>query len=72
MEYPCNIIFGEGESDPVRVYVYVQSEYAQVDETALAHVVEQFLLDNVGYVTSTSAERHEQIFPVTPLPPADA
>lgn len=70
MEFPYNLIQGNGEADPVRVYVNVQSEYTTVDETALAHHIQQWLLDNVDYVTSTSAERHEQIFPVTPLPPA--
>lgn len=69
-EYPYTLINGNGEADPVRVYVNVQSEYTQVDETALAHHIEQWLLDNVDYVTSTNAERHEQLFPVTPLPPA--
>jgi hypothetical protein len=45
----------------------VQSEYTQIDETALAHVIGQWLVDNSGYVTSYTAERHEQLFPVTPI-----
>lgn len=68
-EFPYNLIEGYGEADPVRVTVNVVSEYTQVDETALAHAVQQWLLDNVPYVTSTAAERHEQLFPVTPIPP---
>jgi len=68
-DFPYNLILGNGEADPVRVTVSVQSEYTTVDETALAHAIEQWLMDNVGYVTSTSAERHEQLYPVTPLPP---
>jgi len=71
MDYPCNLISanGSGEEDPARIYVSVQSEYIQIDETALAHGIQQWLLDNVPEVVSTSAERREQLFPVTPLPP---
>lgn len=68
MDLPCNVILGHGEADDVRVYVSVQSEYAQVDEAALAKAVAQFLQANVGYVTSTSAERHEVVYPITPIP----
>jgi hypothetical protein len=71
MDYPCNLISakGSGEEDPARIYVSVQSEYIPIDETALAHAIQQWLLDNVEGVVSTSADRHEQLFPVTPLPP---
>jgi hypothetical protein len=69
-EFPHNVIYGDGEADPVRVTVNVQSEYTQVDETALAHAIEEWLLTHVDYVTSTRSERREQLFPVTPIPPA--
>lgn len=69
-DFPYNQIIGYGEADPVRINVNIQSsEYTTVDETALAHTIQQWLLDNVPYVTSTSSERHEQLYPVTPLPP---
>jgi hypothetical protein len=68
-EFPYNLILGQGEADPVRVSVNVQSEYTQIDETALANAIGQWLVDNSGYVTSYTAERHEQLFPVTPIPP---
>ena len=68
-DFPYNVIYGNGQDDPIRVSVNVQSEYAQVDETALAHAIEQWLLDNVDYVTSTASERREHVYPVTQLPP---
>lgn len=68
-DFPYNVIYGNGDADPIRVSVNVQSEYAQVNETALAHAIEQWLLDNVDYVTSTNSERREHTYPVTPLPP---
>ncbi|MCX4885854.1 hypothetical protein [Streptomyces sp. NBC_00847] len=69
MEFPFNLIQGRRtEDDVIRVYVNVQSEYTQIDETGLAHTIQAWLSDNVEGVTSTAAERHEQLFPVTPLP----
>lgn len=70
MEFPFNLIQGQRGEDTVRVYVYVQSEYIQIDETSLAHTIQQWMAGNVPDVVSTTAERHEQLFPVTPIPPA--
>ncbi|MEU8469603.1 hypothetical protein AB0F30_17045 [Streptomyces sp. NPDC029006] len=69
MEFPFNQITAQTSNEDSRVYVYinVQSEYAPVDETGLAHAVQQWLTANVPDVISTSAERHEQVFTVTPL-----
>lgn len=68
-DFPYNLIYGYGKDDPLRITVNVQAEYTTIDETALTHHIEQWLLDNAPYVTSTSSERHEQLYPVTPLPP---
>lgn len=71
-EFPYNLIQGQGEADPVRVSVNVQSEYTQIDETALANAIGKWLVDNSPYVTAYTAERHEQLFPVTPIDPPPA
>ncbi|NUP69299.1 MAG: hypothetical protein HOW71_44840 [Nonomuraea sp.] len=68
-EFPYNMIEGQGQFDPVRVSVNVQSEYTQIDEAGLANAIGQWLVDNSDYVTSYTAERHEQLFPVTPIAP---
>ncbi|MFJ9420676.1 hypothetical protein [Streptomyces sp. NPDC101249] len=70
-EFPFNLILGRGQADAVRVSVNVQSEYTVVDEAALANAIGQWLVTNVDYVQSFTAERHEQLFPVTPIPAAD-
>ncbi|MFE1452017.1 hypothetical protein [Streptomyces olivaceoviridis] len=69
MDFPFNQITAQTSNEDSRVYVYinVQSEYAPVDETGLTHAVQQWLTANVPNVISTTAERHEQIFTVTPL-----
>lgn len=69
-EFPYNLILGAGQNDPVRVAVNVQSEYTSIDEAGLARAIGQWLVDNSDYVTSYTAERHEQLFPVTPVPEA--
>lgn len=71
MDYPYNLVQAQTSNEDTRVNVYmqVQSEYVTVDETALAHIIQQWLATNVPNVVSTMAERHEQVFPVTALPP---
>jgi hypothetical protein len=70
-EFPYNLITAQTTNVDSRVYVSinVQSEYVTIDETALAQNVAQWLTENVPDVVSTSGERHEQVFTVTPLPP---
>jgi hypothetical protein len=74
MEFPHNRITGQSARDDATVYVslYVQSEYIPIDEAALTAVVQQWLLDHVPDIVSTAAERRDQTFPVTPLPPLPA
>ena len=71
MDYPYIRIQAatDNEDHTIAVEVNVQSEFITIDETALAHTIEQWIRDNVEQVTSTTAERREQTFPVTPLPP---
>ncbi|QLJ06747.1 hypothetical protein HZZ00_37580 (plasmid) [Streptomyces sp. NEAU-sy36] len=71
MEYPFNRITGQTNRDDTTVYVsiYVQAEYLTIDEAALTAAVQQWLLAQVPAITSTTAERRDQTFPVTPLPP---
>lgn len=74
MDYPYIRIQAatDNEDHTIAVDVRVQSEFITLDETALAHTVQQWLLDNVEPVTSTTAEHRDQTFPVTPLPPLNA
>jgi hypothetical protein len=71
MDYPYSLISAESSRnvDPASVYVRVQSEFIQIDDVALTQAVQKWLLDNVPEVVSTIAERREQIYPVTQLPP---
>jgi hypothetical protein len=71
VEFPSNVfvcpsVFDENNTI---VTVHVQSDNDRVDETALAHVIQQWLTDNGVGFASVTAERHEQLFPVTPIPP---
>lgn len=70
MQYPYILINGRSgrDEDPARVYLHIQSEYIDVDEEALAQAVREWLVANVTDIVSTDAARHEQVFPVTPLP----
>ena len=72
MDFPSNVLTCTSLNDenPTVVTVHVQSDNQRVDETALAHVIQQWLTDNVADVADVTAERHEQLFPVTPLPPS--
>ncbi|MYW43041.1 hypothetical protein [Streptomyces sp. SID161] len=74
MEYPHNRITGQSTRDDATAYVtlYVQSEYIPINEAALTAHVQQWLLDNVPDIVSTTAEHREQTFPVTALPPLPA
>jgi hypothetical protein len=71
MEYPYNQITGQtsNEDYTATVYVHVQSEFFPIDETSLTAAVQQWLLNNVPEIISTTADRREQIFTTTPLPP---
>jgi len=72
MEFPSNVFTCASKFDenPTIVTVHVVSDGNRVDEEALAHVIQQWLIDNGPTYTSVTAERHEQLFPVTPIPPA--
>lgn len=74
MEFPYNTITGTSSSEDASAYVtiHVQAEFFPIDETALTAAVQQWLLDNVPEVIATTAERREQTFPVTQLPPLPA
>ncbi|WP_399559590.1 hypothetical protein OIA45_48430 (plasmid) [Streptomyces chartreusis] len=71
MDYPYNRIEGQTNTEDHRVFVdvHVFSEFLPVDEAALTQVIQQWLLDNVPEVVSTTAQRREQTFPITDLPP---
>lgn len=70
MDYPYNRVEGQTETEDHRVFVdvHVFSEFIPIDESALTQAVQQWLLDNVPEVVSTTAQRREQVFPVTQLP----
>jgi hypothetical protein len=70
MEFPYSQITGQSSNEDytASVYVHVQSEFFPIDEAALTAHVQQWLLDNVPAIVSTTAAQHEQVFPVTPLP----
>jgi hypothetical protein len=74
MEYPhCKITASSPNEDAKAfVYLHVQSEFFPIDEAALTAAVQQWLLGNVPEVIATTAERREQTYPVTPLPPLPA
>lgn len=70
-DYPYNRITGQTDSEDRQAFVsiHVQSEFFPVDESGLTAAIQQWLLDNVPDIVATVAERREQIFPVTTLPP---
>ena len=72
MEFPSNVLTCNSRYDenPTVVTVHVESDNNRVDETALAQVIQQWLIDNGPTFASVTAARHEQVFPVTPIPPA--
>jgi hypothetical protein len=71
-DFPYQKITGQSSREDATAYIHVnvQSEYIPIDEIALTHAIEQWLLDNVPDIVSTSAERHEQVYTVTTIPPA--
>lgn len=71
MDYPYTRIQATTDSEDrtISVDLSVQSEFITIDEAALAHTIQQWLLDNVQQVVTTTAERRDQVFPVTQLPP---
>lgn len=71
MEFPSNVFTCASlyDENPTVVTVHVWSDNSRVDETALAHVIQQWLIDNGPSFASVTAERHEQVFPITPIPP---
>jgi hypothetical protein len=71
VDYPYTRIQGQtaNEDQTLFVNVHVQAEFFPIDEAALTRVIQQWLLDNVPQVTATTAERREQIYPVTTLLP---
>ncbi|MGW2739134.1 hypothetical protein ACWC4D_33655 [Streptomyces sp. NPDC001288] len=73
-DYPFNRITAQTSRDDATAFVTisVQSEFFPIDEAALTAHVQQWLLDNNSNIIATTAERREQIFPVTPLPPLPA
>lgn len=70
MEYPYSLITADSSRnvDPINVTVRVQSEFIPIDDVALTKAIQQWLLDTVPDIVSVTAERREQIFPVTQLP----
>ena len=74
MEFPYNRIAAQTTNEDTTAYVsiYVQSDSFPVDEAGLTAHVQQWLLDNQPQVIATTAERREQTFPVTELPPLPA
>lgn len=70
MDYPHSAITAHTTSEDWKafVYVHVRSEFFPIDDAALTQVVQQWLLDNVAGIVSTTAERRDQVFPVTTLP----
>lgn len=71
MDYPLLLITCQPVHDemPATVAVHTETENIQIDKAALAHVIQQYLLDNVPDIASTTAEIREQTYPVTALPP---
>lgn len=71
MDFPYTRIEGQTDTEDHKVFVDLRvfSEFFPIDEAALTQVIQQWLLDNVTPVVSTTAERREQVFPVTQLPP---
>ncbi|MET8585733.1 hypothetical protein ABZX39_33420 [Streptomyces collinus] len=74
MEFPHNRITAKTTNEDTTAYVsiYVQSDSFSIDEAGLTAAVQQWLLDNAPEVVATRAERREQTFPVTELPPLPA
>lgn len=70
-DYPYSRITGQSNREDASAFVTinVQSEFFPIDEDGLTAAVQQWLLDNVPDIVSTTAERREQTFPVTTLPP---
>lgn len=68
--FPHNTITGLTDNEDYKVFVevHVQSEFFPIDEAALTQVIQQWMLDSVPEVVATTAERREQVFPVTQLP----
>lgn len=71
MDYPYNRVSAQtsNEDQTLFVSVHVQSEFFPIDEAGLTQAIQQWLIDNVPQVTTTTAERREQVYPVTTLPP---
>lgn len=71
MDYPYSTITAKSDNEDASafVYVHVQSEFWPIDEAALTAAIQQWLLENVPEVIATTAQRREQVFPVTDLPP---
>lgn len=71
MDYPYIRVQAQtsNEDQTLFVNVHVQSEFFPIDEAGLTQAIQQWLIDNVPQVTTTTAERREQVYPVTTLPP---
>jgi hypothetical protein len=71
MDFPSTVLTctSNGDENPTVVTVHVQSDNQRVDEVALAHHIQEWLIQTGTDFASVTAARHEQIFPVTPLPP---
>lgn len=71
MDYPNDVLTCASQFDenPTIVTVHVQSDNDRVDQTALTQVIQQWLIDNGPTFASVTAARHEQLFPITPIPP---
>ena len=71
MDFPYIAIQASTNNEDHIIYadMQVRSEFIQIDEAALAQHVQQWFLDNVPEVVSTTAEHREQTFPVTQFPP---
>lgn len=71
MDYPSIRITGipVNDENPAEVLVHTQTDIMHIDPAGLAHAIQQYLLDNVPDIESTTAEIRDQVFPVTPLPP---
>jgi len=67
VDFPYILVQGQGEADPVRVYITYEAEYTTLDETGLANAVKQHLIDHEPYVTEATAERYDRTVTVTQM-----
>ena len=71
MDYPLIVITGQPVTDELAptVLVHTETENIVIDKAGLANVIQQYLIDTVPNIASTTAEIRDQTYPVTTLPP---